>query len=222
MNALESALPALAETTDNRLRLQALRLIMLALGDWNLDRPRVEVYTGYELAGPLKGQEEWVARVAKAVRPVFPSGDAQLDAEAVRLLAMLEDDDRELSSKIIAKFSESSSPTSDFHYLAALSRLRAPLTGRASVKVADTIVNLERKLQGQELRNKQMWTARLTELVAQFVKHAPQLPDELMAQPGFANPAHVELASTFNAPQRERAARLFLSATQITEPPSAN
>ena len=44
--AVESVLSALAETTDNRLRLQAVRLIMLALGDWNLNRPLVEVNTG--------------------------------------------------------------------------------------------------------------------------------------------------------------------------------
>src|SRR5205823_8235075 len=102
--AVESVLSALSETADNRLRLQAVRLIMLALGDWNLNRPSVEVYAGYELAESLRGHEELVARVGRTIRPIFPSGDAQLDAEAARLLAMLGDDDRELMSKVIGKF----------------------------------------------------------------------------------------------------------------------
>ena len=212
--SVESVLSALAETADNGLRLQAVRLVMLALGDWNLNRPSVEVYTGYEPASSLKGHDELMARVLQAVRPLFPSGDAQLDAEAARLLAMLEDDDPELMSKVIGKITETSSPTADFHYLVVLSRLRAPPGKEVVAGVARTIVGLERKLQGQELRSKQMWTERLTELVAQFVKHAPQLPDELMAHGGFARPGHVELASTFNATQRARAGRLFLAATK--------
>src|SRR5439155_6059888 len=81
-NAVESDLSALAETTDNRLRLQAVRLIMLALGDWNLNRPSVEVYAGYELAESLRGHQELVARIAKTIRLIFPSGDAHLDTEA--------------------------------------------------------------------------------------------------------------------------------------------
>jgi putative membrane-bound dehydrogenase-like protein len=213
-DAIERLLPILAGTKDNRLRLDTVRLIILALGDWNLRKPSVEVYTAYELARPPDEHASLVRRILSVVRPFFPSGDETLDLETSRLLAMLQDNQAELVPKVTAKFAEDSSPTSDFHYLVVLSRLRSPLRKEVSAQVAGTIVGLERKLQGQELRTKQMWTARLAELVTQFVKRAPEMADALMAQPGFAHASHIDLAAGFGPEQRRRAARLFLNAVK--------
>jgi putative membrane-bound dehydrogenase-like protein len=213
-DTIEVALSALPGTRDNPPRLDTIRLIVLALGDWNLRQPSVEVYTAYELPSALDGQAALVRRVASAVRSFFPSGDETLDIETSRLLAMLQDNQADLIPKVTAKFTDESSPTSDFHYLVVLSRLRAPLGKEFSKQAAQTIIGLERKLQGQELRTKQMWTVRLAELVAQFLKRAPEMADELMAQPGFARASHIDLAAGFNTQQRQRAARLFLNAVK--------
>jgi hypothetical protein len=48
MGVVEEALDVFKATSDPDLRLQALRSIVLGLGDWNLTNASVEVYTGYE------------------------------------------------------------------------------------------------------------------------------------------------------------------------------
>src|SRR5206468_1842584 len=48
--AVESALALLGQTRNADLRLQAVRLIILGLGDYHLKDPSVEVYTAYEPA----------------------------------------------------------------------------------------------------------------------------------------------------------------------------
>lgn len=51
--AVEAGLVALAAPEPD-LQLQAVRLLMLALGDWHLYEPSVELYTGYELSRPYR------------------------------------------------------------------------------------------------------------------------------------------------------------------------
>src|SRR5260370_32738772 len=51
----------------------------------------------------------------RSIRPLTPSGDFLMDAEAWRLLAMLEDDDPESARKVLSFFKERTSPGDDFH-----------------------------------------------------------------------------------------------------------
>src|SRR5205085_10682117 len=123
---IPAALPVLTATHDTGLRLQAIRLIMLALGDYHLHNPALELNTGYSLQGSLAGREAIVRQILQTVRPIFPSGDARLDQEAARLLAMLEDDSPDVPRKVAGFWTPASSPTWDLHYLIVFSRLRAP------------------------------------------------------------------------------------------------
>ncbi|MHB8523888.1 MAG: HEAT repeat domain-containing protein [Limisphaerales bacterium] len=215
-NVVGVALSVLKSSEDTDLRLQAVRLIMLALGDYHLYHPSVEVYTAYELAQPLRDHEALVAEVLRSVRPILPAGENRLDMETARLLAMLSDPDTNTISKVVAFLTPASPPTSDFHYLAVLSRLRASLPKETSEKVARAIAGLDRKLEGQELRNKQMWTARLAEVVAQLAHRDPALADHLLALPDFPRAGNLELVDGFDAGQRRRAAEAFLKAVKAS------
>ena len=66
-----------------------------------------------------------MASLRQVARSQIPSGNAQLDREAARLLAMLEDDDKRTPVLLANLITEKSTATSDFHYLICLSRLRA-------------------------------------------------------------------------------------------------
>jgi hypothetical protein len=151
---VEKLILLLGKTRSPDHRLQAVRLIILALGDYHLNQPSVEVYTAYEPAHALKGHEQLAEKIRKAVRPILAGGNSLAELESARLLGMLEDDDPATLRKVVAYFTGQSTATSDFHGLAVLSRLRAPLTAEVTTKIAHVMLSLDQKLAGQETRNK--------------------------------------------------------------------
>ena len=212
-DALDTLAQVLAEAGEPQTRLDAIRLVILALGDWRLNNPTVELYTGYEPAFPIVGNEVAVEKIARLVRPMLPSGQVELDLEASRLLAMIEDTDPKSPARLAGFLTERSAATSDFHYLTCLSRLRVK-SPELSVKIAHTILSLDRKLGGEETRQKQNWGTRLTELTEIFVRRDPALGEVLLKHPQFAAPGHVGLALALGKDRQPAAARQFLAAMQ--------
>jgi len=208
---IDTALSVLRASKDTDLRLQAVRLIMLALGDYHLKNPKVEAFTGYSLQRSLAGRELLVARVLAVVRRLFPSGNARLDEESARLLAMLEDDDAGTPAKVASLWIDSTSPTQGMHYLVVFARLRGPRGPDVTEKVARTLLSLQRKLEGREQRIKQTWSERLSEVVASLLANDPRLGNALLRHPDFVQPGNVTIASALSGPQRAEAARGFLA-----------
>ena len=194
-NTLKTALAVLKSTRDNELRLQAVRLIILALGDYHLKDPSIEVYTAYELATPLKNLQTTVAVIQSEVRPVFGSGHPLLDAETARLLGMFEDKATNLVRQVVEHITARSHPTYDFHYLVVLSRLPGARSAELTGRIAHAILNLDRKLEGQQQRAKQNWSARLSGVVTNLIKRDLQLPEALLKHPYFSRTALVDLVS---------------------------
>ncbi|MBI3418100.1 MAG: HEAT repeat domain-containing protein [Verrucomicrobia bacterium] len=217
-STLETALAVLKTAREPDVRLQAVRLIMLACGDYHLQNPSVEVYTGYEMALSLDGREGMAARIQNVVRPVFGSGNVLLDGEAARLLAMVGDKDSNLVRQVAAKISPSSTATSDFHYLAVLSRLPAERSADTTMRTAGAILGLDRKLSGQQQRTHQNWNLRLSEVVAELLKRDTALAEAMLKHPEFPKASHVGLVALLGEKYRQPAARLFF--TTITKTPN--
>jgi putative membrane-bound dehydrogenase-like protein len=211
-SVVETALSVLQSTTSSDLRLQAVRLIMLALGDYHLHNPPVEIDTGYSLQNSLAGREELCLRVRRAVRPLFPASDPRLSEEASRLLAMLEDDDLELPARVAGQWTATSSPTADMHYLIVFSRLRGAHDRAWTARVADALLGLHSKLEGREQRVKQTWGDRVSELTTRLVHGDPGLGSALLRHPKFVSAGHVALALSLAGEERRQAARLFMEA----------
>jgi putative heme-binding domain-containing protein len=210
--AIDAALSVIAQSRSLALREEAVRLLILALGDYRLKEPSVEVYTAYESALPVS--PDLAQRLQRVVEPIFPSGDAVLDAEVARLLAMIEDSNPVVAGKVLGRIAEKSSPTSDFHYLTVLSRLKALPPTNSSSRIAHVILALDRKLDGLEKRPKQNWSTRLTELVQALLARDPKLAPALIADPEFAKPAHVALAGLLGPEHFNACAQRFLDAAE--------
>jgi putative membrane-bound dehydrogenase-like protein len=202
----------LTQTRDAGLRLDVVRLLILALGDWHLNNPSVEVFTAYEPAVPI-GNEFDVPALRRLTRGMIPSGNAALDTEATRLLAMLEDDDKRTPTALVNFITERSDASSDFHYLACLGRVRASVPEN-STRIANAILGLDRKLGGQETRVKQNWNARLLEVVQQLIRREPTIGDALLRHPQFVTPANVFLTAAFDGQRKFNVARAFLNAAR--------
>ncbi|HZO85052.1 MAG TPA: HEAT repeat domain-containing protein, partial [Verrucomicrobiae bacterium] len=208
-NAILEALSILDLTRAQNQQLEAIRLIIAGLGDWNLYNPSVEVYTAYEPAFSLVGNDALVARIRRAVRPLVGIAMSTLEFEAARLLAMLQDNDPSMPSKLVLRFDERTTPGSDVHYLIVLSRLTAPLATNHVAAIANTLMSLDRKLEGQQMRSKQYWSTRLAEIVAQLVSRHPAIADAILRHPNFVSPGHVAIVPSLGPTKRLPAARLF-------------
>ena len=202
----------LVQTREPALRLDIVRLLILALGDWHLNNPSVEVFTAYEPPVPI-GNEFDVPALRRMARGLIPSGNALLDTEATRLLAMLEDDDKRTPTLLANFITERSDASSDFHYLACLARVRASVPEN-SARIANAILALNRKLGGQETRVKQNWNARLLEVVQQLIRREPTIGDALLRHPQFVTPGNVFLTAAFDGERKFNVARAFLNAAR--------
>ena len=111
-----------AEKESPRVRLAAVRLIQRGIGDIVAPSCRGMVWEGYSVRRPQGKQEH--GKALAALRAAFPAGDANLDRELSRTLALLEDDDAGTLRKVADRLTLSSDPLEDIHYLIVLSRLR--------------------------------------------------------------------------------------------------
>ena len=213
LQAVDTALSVLQQTRNPGLRSEAIRLIMLALGDYRLNEPSIEVFTAYEPAfGPLPA--ELMVKIRRAIEPIIPSGDTTLNFEAARLLAMVQDDSSAAGARILALITDSTSPSVDFHYLTVLARTSAPLPTNSTVKIAHSILALDRKLNGLEKRPKQNWTVRLTEIVQVLLAREPKIAAAMVIDPDFPKPAHVPLAGSLGGTYYVAAAQRFLETVE--------
>jgi putative membrane-bound dehydrogenase-like protein len=211
-NAVGQALAALDVARGPNQQLEAVRLIIAGFGDWNLHNPSVEVYTAYEPAFPMTGHDALVARTRAAVRRLIATSGPTVDFEAARLLAMLQDNEPSLPAKFVLKFNERTTPGFDFHYLTVLSRLTCPFATNHVVAIANAVLSLDRKPEGQQMRSKQNWSTRLAEVVTQLVARHPTIADTILRHPNFVSPGHVALVPSLGPTRRVQAARLFATA----------
>ena len=208
LSELDPLLCALKEATTVDQRLQAIRLLVLRLEDTNLKNP-VEAACNYSAVAA-----EAPAALLPAVRPHFPSGDARLDDEVSRLLAILEDDAPETRARAIAMLTGKSSATSDIHYLIVLARLRAPWSEDQLGRAAHAMLSLGTKLGWNDQRAKQTWGTRVAEVAALIATRDPKFVDALLRHPNLVHPGHVPIAAALEGPKRGELARRFLDAVK--------
>jgi putative membrane-bound dehydrogenase-like protein len=212
--AVETALVVLKQTGLPDLRVQALRLIMLGLGDYRLEKPSAEVYTAYESALSVSNDKALMARLQLALVKLLPSGDVAVDLEAARLLAVIQADDSTIPGQLVGFFNDRSTATSDFHYLVVFSRLKTPAVTNHTGKIAKAILSLDGKLSSLQQRPKQTWDGRLDEVVAALIKNDAKLADALMRHPEFPRAAHVHLVTLLGSERYLPCARLFFNAVR--------
>jgi putative membrane-bound dehydrogenase-like protein len=218
-NAATVSLPALtrivrilAALRSNDLRLEALRLVQLALGDWRVDSPAAEAFSAYEARLELSRDQPLRTELLRAVRPLIRRDFGRVAEEAARVCAMLRDEDVDVPGRVSGMIDTESSATSDFHFLAVLARLGGELPETHGAQLAAAIIGLDRKLAGGDRRPKQNWPVRLAEVVAALVQRQPLLADRLLQAPEFATGARLTLVPSLGVTSRERAARLYLAA----------
>jgi putative heme-binding domain-containing protein len=187
-------------------RLDAVRIVQLALGDLMAAKVRGTVWEGYSRR---RDDIAVSAETRKALRAAFPSGHADLDRELARTLAMVEDDDPSSLKKIAARLSADSDPADDIHYLIVLARLRARRREAITRRVASALLALDAKIVQRHLNRDTNWPLRIAELHAELAYKDAALNPALVDHGDFGRSDHVVFARCPGF-DRRRAAEIFL------------
>ena len=193
-------------------RMKLMRLLMKALGDWNLSDPSCETLTGYEISHNEIFEEEnndLLVISRNSCRTLLHSLDSDERKEAARMAAMLKDPHPISLGLIIDFITPNSKPEDDFHYLACISCLPIDIDGKNLKIIAEAILRLDLKIKGKQVRSKQNYVDRLNEVIRGISKNG-EIYDEMIKSPSFIRPNHVGIANAFPTPYRELAAQKFI------------
>jgi putative heme-binding domain-containing protein len=216
-DSLARAAAVLAGKTNSAgLRLAAVRLMQTSLGDLIAPRLMGTVWEGYSLRRSFGVGKAHLARAVTALRHSFPSGNADLDREVSRTLAVLEDDDPTTLIRVIRKVTAKSHPVEDIHYLIVLARLRGPRPAAVTKRTAAALVALDAKLDRRRLARDNHWPLRVAELHEGLAQQDPRLNEAILLHPDFGRPTHAIFAGSkgFN---RRKAAVVFLARARREE-----
>jgi putative membrane-bound dehydrogenase-like protein len=190
------------------LRLAGVRLVQQGLGGITAPKLRGTVWEGY--SPRLSVEREVRDRVVPVVRAAFPSGDADLDRELSRTLAILAFEESSKSNPFADKITAKSSPIEDVHYLIVLARFGGTWSAELIDQVAGAFLALDRKLTEGHINRDTNWPARMTELYEELSRKHPTLNEAILKHAEFGRADHVLFA---RAPgfDRRKAAEVFLA-----------
>jgi putative heme-binding domain-containing protein len=188
--ALKISLTILEGQHPASLKLQAARLLQLALGDM-VPATGIPAFEAYSTKLDLSAFERDLDPLRIRLAESFPTGDAEVDRELSRALAMLSLANTKLLDKVLAKITDDSDPVEDIHYLLAATRIPIPRNRTQAEAIARGLVRLEPKIVTRKMTQDLNWDDRVGELYREAAKLDNELADQLVAQPEFGRPGHV-------------------------------
>jgi len=172
-------------------RYDAVRILQMTLGDVGPAKNRPVMFDGYAPALSLASIERELNPIMTKVAAVFPSGDAHLDHELIRLIAMTRPFNRDLFSRLLTSITDSTLPADDIHRLAAISQFEIERSYDESVATAQALLGIDIKIRKYGLKQDTNWDDRMGELYKALCKVDPAMPSLLAEQPSFGEPGHV-------------------------------
>lgn len=210
LEALSAGLEALRQADQPALRLDAVRLMQLALGDAGPSGELPPVFDGYSSRADLRLHERDLDPFRAQLAALYPTGERKLDFELGRLLAMLTPYNSKLLDKVLDRIAPDSHPVDDLHHLIIAARIAVDRTAVQREKIASTLVRLERRIADLGLNQDRHWNVRVGELYDTLVEHDPLLPRELLKHPGFGQPGHVLFMTQVDRQQWQQAIDRFV------------
>ena len=190
----------LSLTSSSEDRYDAARILQMMLGDVGPAAGRPVMFDGYAPAIPLASLERELNPIMTKVAAAFPSGDAHLDHELIRLIAMTTPFNRDLFARLLASITDSTLPADDIHCLAAISQFAIERSYDESMATATALLGIDIKIRKYGLKQDTNWDDRIGELYQALCKVDPAMPTLLPEQPGFGEPGHVLFLSQVPQP----------------------
>jgi putative heme-binding domain-containing protein len=194
------------------LRMETVRLMQIALGDVDTDQGPNKAFLGYI----ARSSDRWAPvdrkRVSIVLANTFPTGDADLDMELARLLAMLEADGPGLLYRIAHQFVPTSRAQDDIHYLMVLARLPGKRSESTTRKIAYALNAIHAKLAAVGNPPSDQVPEILEAMFERLLSFDPDLAAALVADAGFGLPGHAIYAKHLPKDEKHAATRKLLAA----------
>ncbi|MGE5194947.1 MAG: HEAT repeat domain-containing protein, partial [Deltaproteobacteria bacterium] len=197
------------------LKLEAVRVIQIALGDLGGDEQTAAALANYTPNEDLAPHERDLDPLRITLAKLFPSGQRHLDLELARLAAMITPANDRLLDKVLSRITSDSHPTDDIHYLLVAARLPVRPGEAQREKIAAALLDLERKLAAHDLQKDSNWNARIGEMYAALVASDPGLPVRIIGDLAFGRPGHVLFMTKLDEKQMAQAVAAFMKAVEV-------
>ncbi|MBX3450918.1 MAG: c-type cytochrome [Planctomycetaceae bacterium] len=194
------------------IRLDAVRLLQWVLGDMGPSEGVPPAFDGYTGAVDLAAFDRELDLPRIRLAEIYPTGDASLDREIARLLAMLQPPNASLLDKVLAFITPESEPLDDIHHLIVVARIPVPRSSKQTAIIAAGLTGLEGKLAARKMVQDSGWNDRMKEIYAALAKHDPMLAVEIVGQPTFGQAGHVMFLSELPGEHLDAAIAAFAKA----------
>lgn len=197
-------------------RLDAVRLLQIALGDLKLMQDKPDTHDGFAAANSDAVPEPLRREMAERLAPAFPTGDRRLDRELGRVLGMVGVDVPGLVERVVSKWSYGSPVEDDIHFLMVASRLPGARTADLTKRTAFAVAALQHKMRTDRKEPSRFWPSRVADMVTRLFQRDPALGSALVASPHFDLADHAVLAARLADADKPAAARQLARATEWT------
>ncbi len=212
--AISSCLQIFADAAaDPTTRLEAVRLMQIALGDLRTRDGQAEVYSGYVGNDTAALDPALRESLVRQLAPAFPTGEAELDRELARLLGMLSADRDALLVAIADKWTAASSVEDDVHYLIVASLLSGDADAQVTTATADCLLGLHGKLEQAEQFASRNWPYRLAETFDELCRRDAALAATIAGSPRLNHVGHALFIERLPDDLRDQATRKLWQAT---------
>ena len=197
---------------------RAARLIQLGLGDVGpLSNDLPAVFDGYSGHIDLAPHAEELQPFAERIAAVYPTGEAEVDHEIVRILATLQVSDSTVLSRALAPISDDSNPVQDIHQLIATARMTAERTVDQRAKIASSLLHLQGKIDERHLRQDTNWDERILELYMAHAELDSELPIAILEHDDFGGEGHMLFIAAMPHERVDEIVTAFLNRVQADE-----
>lgn len=214
---VEIATRILKREHSEALKLEAARLLQLALGDVMPAEDSVpEAFYGYTSRYDLTTNSKEIEALNASYTEFYPSGSELVDLEIERAMAMSQPSDAGLLVKVLTQISPKSHPVADIHRLLVISKLNVLPSPTQRTAIANAVCHLEEKIKTRKLPQDSDWDERATEMYSALVKQDAALPVAMLQDPEFGRPGHVIYCGEFQEEQYPQLAAAFINKVQTT------
>jgi putative membrane-bound dehydrogenase-like protein len=214
MPALETAIQVFEKADSTTLRLEALRVMEIALGDCGPGRAIAPMFEGYTSCLDLTAHERELDPSRIRLAKLFPTKNAEVDFELARVIAMLTPQNAHLLDRILDQMTAESDPVRDIHFLTVAAKIPVERSAQQTQIIAQTLVSLEPKIVARKLNQDHNWNDRISEMYKQLVALDEDLPAFVVGQKGFGAPGHVLFLSEIGPELLKPAIDAFLKRMQ--------
>lgn len=206
----DACLEIAADNADPQQRLDAVRLLQLALGDVQNDPAPPSLLIGYVAGSPERLTPERRQVLAQRLAASFPTRHAALDLELSRLLAMLAAPVDFLPGRLAERWTAETTVPDDLHYLMVLARVPGERSAAVTDATARALLALDAKMSAAGQFPSRTWPERVLVTFEYLLEHDPALATTMVEREEFGRPEHALWIASLPETDRQAAARRLL------------